>query len=40
MGRLSKYFNFPEETWLQALKATVKPATYEINEKAFRLGRN
>ncbi|MDO4938752.1 MAG: indolepyruvate oxidoreductase subunit beta [Lachnospiraceae bacterium] len=39
MGRLSKYFNFPEEDWINALKNTVKPATYEINEKAFRLGR-
>ncbi len=40
MGRLSGYFDFPEEAWLQALKETVKPATYEINEKAFILGRN
>lgn len=39
MGRLSKYFNFPEEDWINALKASVRPATYEINEEAFRLGR-
>ena len=39
IGRLSKYFDIPEEKWLAALKATVKPKTYEINEKAFKLGR-
>ena len=39
IGRLSKYFDIPEERWLAALKATVKPKTYETNEKAFRLGR-
>ena len=39
IGRLSKYIDIPEERWLAALKATVKPKTYETNEKAFRLGR-
>ncbi len=39
IGRLSGYFDIPEEKWLKALKATVKPRTYEINERAFKLGR-
>ncbi len=39
MGRLSRHFDIPEEKWLEALSALVKPAFREINEKAFRLGR-
>ena len=40
MGRLSKYFDFPEERWLDAIRALVKPAFLDINLKAFALGRN
>ena len=38
MGRLSHYFDFPEEKWLEALKVCVAPKFYEMNVKAFRLG--
>ncbi len=40
MGRLSKYFDFPEETWQQALEACVPPKFLELNKKAFSLGKN
>lgn len=40
MGRLSKYMDFPEESWLKAIEKLVKPAFLEINKKAFALGRN
>ena len=39
MGRLSKYMDFPVETWLQAIEKLVKPQFLEINKKAFLLGR-
>ena len=39
MGRLSKYFDFPEETWLRAIEDTVAPKFVELNKKAFALGR-
>jgi len=39
MGRLSKYFDFPEETWLKAVEACVPKKTVEMNKKAFLLGR-
>ena len=38
MGRLSKYMDFPLETWLQAIEKLVKPQFLEINKKAFLLG--
>lgn len=40
MGRLSRFFDFPEEDWLSAIKSTVPEKFYELNERAFRLGRN
>ncbi len=40
MGRLSRYFDLPEEAWIAALDAVVPPKTIEINHKAFALGRN
>ena len=40
MGRLSKYFELPEEAWLAALEAVVPPRFLELNKKAFALGRN
>ena len=40
MGRLSKYMDFSEESWLKAIEKLVKPAFLEINKKAFTLGRN
>ena len=38
MGRLSKYFPFPAETWQQALEESVPPKFLEMNKKAFELG--
>ena len=40
MGRLSHYFDLPEEAWLSALEALVPPKFLEINKKAFALGKN
>ena len=39
MGRLSNYFDFTEEEWLQAIEESVPPKFLELNQKAFRLGR-
>jgi len=39
MGRLSKYFPFEEDVWLDAIKETVAPKFVEMNLKAFKLGR-
>lgn len=40
IGRLSKYFDFEDRVWQEALEAVVKPAFLEMNRKAFELGRN
>ncbi len=41
MGRLSRYFpDIPEEKWMSAIEACVKPKFVEINKKAFLSGRN
>ena len=40
MGRLSKYFPFPQETWQKALEESVPPKFLEMNKKAFELGYN
>ena len=39
MGRLSHYFNIPEEAWLSALEACVPPKFLELNKTAFALGK-
>ncbi len=39
MGRLSHYFDLPEEAWLQALEAVVPAKFLELNRRAFVLGR-
>ncbi len=39
MGRLSRYFDFPVETWEKAIDACVPPKFLELNKKAFALGR-
>ena len=40
MGRLSRYFpEIPEDKWLSAIEACVKPKFVELNKKAFALGR-
>ena len=38
MGRLSKYFDIPEEEWLQAIEASVPAKFLEMNKIAFKLG--
>jgi indolepyruvate ferredoxin oxidoreductase beta subunit len=40
MGRLSKYIDIPEEKWISAIKASVKPTFVEMNINAFLKGRN
>ena len=39
MGRLSHYFDLPEEAWQEAIQACVPPKFLELNKKAFALGR-
>lgn len=38
MGRLSRYFDIPENEWLAAIEASVPPKFLEMNKKAFELG--
>ena len=40
LGRLSKWFDFSEEEWLEAVRESVPPKFLEMNLKAFRLGRS
>ena len=40
MGRLSHYFDLPEEAWQKSLTAMVPPKFLELNQKAFALGKN
>ena len=40
MGRLSRYFDFGEEVWQEALSACIAPKFLDMNKKAFALGRN
>ena len=40
MGHLSRYFDFTEEEWLEALEQSVAPKFLEMNKKAFTLGRH
>lgn len=40
MGRLSHYFDLPEEVWQKAMEAIVPPKFLEMNRKAFELGKN
>ena len=39
MGRLSRYFDLPEEAWRKAIEVTVPAKFLELNQKAFSLGR-
>ena len=39
LGRLSKYFDFSDETWQQAIEACVPAKFLELNRKAFELGK-
>ena len=39
MGRLSRYFDIPEEKWLQAVRDCVPAKLVDLNLRAFALGR-
>lgn len=39
MGRLSKYFDFTEEEWMDAIEKSVPEKFLEVNKKAFLLGK-
>ena len=40
MGRLSHYFDLPEDAWMEALEAVVPQKFLELNKRAFALGKN
>ncbi|MBQ7260612.1 MAG: indolepyruvate oxidoreductase subunit beta [Lachnospiraceae bacterium] len=40
LGRLSKYFDFPREAWMNSLRQNVPAKFLEMNERAFVLGEN
>ena len=39
MGKLSKYFDFTKDEWLDAIEKSVPAKFLELNKKAFALGR-
>ena len=39
MGRLSRYFDIPEEKWISAIEKCVPEKFVEMNKRAFALGR-
>ena len=40
LGRLSKYFDFTEQEWLDAIETSVPAKFLEMNKKAFLLGQS
>jgi indolepyruvate ferredoxin oxidoreductase beta subunit len=40
MGKLSKYFDIPQEEWMTAIEQSVPAKFLEMNKKAFSLGAN
>ncbi len=40
MGHLSRYFDFTEEEWMDAIEHSVPPKFLELNKAAFIMGRN
>ena len=40
MGKLSTYFDIPQEAWMEAIEQSVPPKFLEMNKKAFTLGAN
>ena len=40
MGRLSHYFDLPDEAWQKSLEVCVPSKFLELNKKAFELGKN
>ena len=39
LGRISKYFDFTDEEWMDAIEKSVPAKFLELNKKAFMLGR-
>ena len=39
LGRLSRWFDFTEAEWLEAIEQSVPPRFLELNKKAFELGK-
>lgn len=39
LGRLSKFFDFSEQEWMEAIEKSVPPKFLEINKTAFNLGK-
>lgn len=39
LGAISKFFNVPEEIWLNTILNYLPPKVHEINREAFKLGR-
>ena len=39
IGKMSHYFDIPEEAWIEAIEEVVPPKFTELNKKAFKLGR-
>ena len=40
LGRLSHYFDLPEDAWMRSLEANVPSKFLDMNRKAFELGKN
>ena len=40
LGRISKYFDFTDEEWMDAIEKSVPAKFLELNKKAFALGKN
>jgi indolepyruvate ferredoxin oxidoreductase beta subunit len=40
LGRLSHYFDLPEDAWIKSLEVNVPEKFLEMNKKAFELGKN
>ena len=40
LGRLSHYFDLPEDAWMKSLEANVPAKFLDMNKKAFELGKN
>ena len=40
MGHLSRYFDFSEEQWMEAIEQSVPSKFLELNKSAFIMGRN
>ena len=39
IGKMSHYFDIPEEAWIEAIEEVVPPKFTELNKKAFKFGR-